>query len=191
MAMAPRIPMITGEGSDLSPEQKRVADETKSGPRGHVPAPLLALLHRPDIADPLQKLGGVLRYATGLGPRLSELAILVTARAWDCEQEWSFHVPPAREAGLEEEIIAAISAGKRPNLTNADDIAVYDYVDQMQTHHRIEDATYAAVLNRWGVSGPVALSALSGYYSMIAQTLLAHGVPVPPGKVIPLPAIKR
>lgn len=188
--MTPRIPMLSDEAA-YDPEQRRVAEDTKAGPRGRVPAPMLALLHRPDIADPFQRLGGVLRYATGLGSRLSELAILLTARAWDCDQEWSLHLPPAREAGLSEEIIDAIRHNRRPALTQPDDIAVYAFVTEMQTAHRISDASYQRVLDRWGAGGAVALTALIGYYSMVAQTLLAHGVPVPPQVLDRLPEVKR
>jgi 4-carboxymuconolactone decarboxylase len=38
------------------------------------------------------------------------------------------------------------------------------------------------------VIGIVELTALTGYYSMVAMTLNAHGIPLPPGTVPPLPA---
>ena len=40
--------------------------------------PLLAALHRPELAEKWQQLGELLRYRTSLPPQLSEVAILVT-----------------------------------------------------------------------------------------------------------------
>ena len=68
--------------ADMSDAQRRVADEAVAGKRGRVPAPLRAWLHSPELGARAQKLGEFLRYDTILGPRLSELAILVTARIW-------------------------------------------------------------------------------------------------------------
>src|SRR5689334_3695695 len=67
----------------MTPEQRGVYDAVVSGPRGKVEGPLRAALHRPDLADKWQQFGAALRYGTSLAPRLSELAILLTARAWD------------------------------------------------------------------------------------------------------------
>src|SRR4051812_48681322 len=79
--------------TDLRPEamsdaQRRVMDAAISGKRGEVPAPLLAWLHSPEMGDRAQRLGEFCRYETSLGPYLSELAILVTARAWTSHYEW-------------------------------------------------------------------------------------------------------
>jgi len=40
-----------------------------------------------------------------LSPRLSELAILVTARHWDCQYEWFAHEQHALKGGLPPAII--------------------------------------------------------------------------------------
>ena len=51
----------------------------------------------------------------------------------------------------------------------------------MQQTGRVPADTYDAVLSRWGVRGTVELTAVIGYYTMVAQTLNAHQLPLPEG----------
>ena len=84
--------------------------------RGSIVGPFGIWLHSPEMADRAQSLGEFVRYRTSLEPRLSELAILVTARIWDCQVEWSLHEPFAVESGLSEDIIDAIRHGQDPHF---------------------------------------------------------------------------
>ena len=186
----PRIPLINAPDG-LSPEQQRVLAAVVSGPRGKIQGPLMAALHNPDLADMWQQLGAVLRYKTGLPARLSELAIIVTARAWDCQLEWHIHEKIAREAGVEAAIVDAVREGLRPEGADAEALEIYDFVGELQATKRVSQPVYDKVLTRWGINGVVDLTALSGYYSMVAMTLNAHEFPVPDGaslSLAPLPA---
>jgi len=69
----------------LSPEQREVHEQITSGPRGGVYGPLGVWLWRPELASRAQALGRYCRYDSSLPPRLSELAILTTARHWSAE----------------------------------------------------------------------------------------------------------
>ena len=69
--------------------QRRVYEATRAGRRGTVPANVLAWLPSPELAQRAQHLGAFLRYDTSLGPRLTELAILVVARRWSSGYEWA------------------------------------------------------------------------------------------------------
>jgi 4-carboxymuconolactone decarboxylase len=181
----PRIALATAE--TLNPEQRRVYDAIASGPRAGVRGPFLALLNQPAVADKWQQLGEVLRYHTSLPPRLSELAILVTARHMDCQYEWSAHEKHARNGGLAPEIIDAIKAGKRPAKLAADEQAVYDYALELNERHAVSAATYDKAKASFGPVGVVELTALLGYYTMVAMTLNAHEI-LPDG---PAPLPKR
>src|SRR3990170_300825 len=92
-----RLPPL--EPARLAPDQRRVYDAIASGPRGGVRGPFLALIHVPELTDRIQHLGEYLRYGTSFPPRLSELAILVTARHYTCNYEWQAHVRHARRGG--------------------------------------------------------------------------------------------
>jgi 4-carboxymuconolactone decarboxylase len=176
---------------EMSDEQRRVLDDILKGPRGTLKGPLRAILHRAELADRWQHLGEILRYRTSLPPRLSELAILVTARALDAQFEWFAHEPPAREAGLAESVIAALRVGDEPTGLNEDEAAVYHYCHELHRDHVVSDASYARALERFGTVGVVELTALAGYYTMVAMTLNAHRIPLPPGVEPPLPPRRR
>lgn len=185
-----RIPLID-KPEGLSPEQQRVLAAVVSGPRGRIQGPLMAALHNAELADKWQQLGAILRYKTCLPPRLSELAILVTARAWDAELEWHIHARIAGEAGVDGAIIEAIRQGRRPDGADADADAleIHDFVAELQATRRVSQPIYDKVLARWGIAGVVELTALTGYYSMVAMTLNAHDFPLPDGappQLVPL-----
>ena len=58
-------------------------------------------LHSPELATAMSSTNDYLRRRTGLEARLTELAILVTAREMDNQFEWTLHELSARKAGLE------------------------------------------------------------------------------------------
>lgn len=179
-----RIPLFPLE--KMTTEQQRVYDAVVSGPRGVVVGPLRAALHRPELADKWQQFGEILRYRTCLPPRLSELAVLVTARHWTSQLEWQQHAPAALKGGLAPAVIEAIRNGQRPAFTQEDEAAVYEYSLQLQERRSIDDKAYQKTLEILDVQGVVELTALIGYYTMVAMTLIAHQIPLPEGAAPPL-----
>jgi len=175
--------------AEMTPEQRRVYDAIVKGPRGTVVGPLRAALHRPELADKWQQLGELLRYRTSLPPQISEIAILVTARRWRCQVEWHMHALAAEQAGMASAAIAAIKRGCRPLEADAKALAVYDYAVELTDCGHVKPATYDAVLRDLGVAGIVELTALIGYYTMVAMTLNAHEIPLPAGVEPPFPTI--
>jgi 4-carboxymuconolactone decarboxylase len=141
--------------------------------------PLRAAIHAPDLARAWSALGESLRFGTSLGKRLSELAIIVTGRRWSAQVEWSVHAQAAADAGVEPHIIAAIRDGAPPRFTQPDDAMIYDYARLLLRDGTVPEALHAQVAQRFGVPGVVELTALVGYYSMVAMTLNAHAIPLP------------
>jgi 4-carboxymuconolactone decarboxylase len=182
--MNPRIPLVGPEGLDA--DQKRVFDAI-AGSRGHVVGPFLGLLHSPDLADRVQNLGAFLRYRTSLGPRLSELAILVTSRAFTCQFEWYAHEKHARAAGLPDAVIEAVRLGRRLEEMEPDEAAVHDYARELIERRCVSDENHARATTLFGVTGVVELTALVGYYTLLAMTLNAHRIGPPAGET-PLPS---
>jgi 4-carboxymuconolactone decarboxylase len=185
----PRIPLPTPE--TMTPEQRRVYDAVVSGPRGKLQGPLRAALHRPELADKWQQFGEVLRYRTSLPPRLSELAILVTARHCNCDLEWHIHEQMARQAGLAGSIIDDIRDAKRPASADGETLLTFDYAAELNRSKTVAEETYRRALERFGVVGVVELTALIGYYTMVAMTLNAHEIPLPDGAQAPFAPIKQ
>jgi 4-carboxymuconolactone decarboxylase len=180
-----RTPFLTPEQMD--PEQRRVFDDIVRTRGTWLNGPYAPLLHSPELADKAQQFGELVRYRTSLAPRLSELAIIVTARHWDCQFEWFQHEKIARRQGISAATCEAIANGLRPSLDDEAENVVYEFATQLLSTHFVVDATHARACELFGVKGAVELVAVIGYYSFIAMTLNAHEVPLPAGSTPPLP----
>lgn len=169
----------TPELDTLSPEQRDVHQQIASGPRGGVYGPLGVWLWRPELAARAQALGRYCRYDSSLPPRLSELAILTTARHWSAEFEWLHHKQPALDAGLNPNIVDAIRQDKKPSFANDDEQVVYDFSIELQRNRLVSDATYNQAVKLLGQESVVDLVGVLGYYSLISMTINAFQVDAP------------
>src|SRR5437764_693343 len=166
----------------LDADQQRIWQEIASGPRGTVPAPLQIWLRSPVLAENAQRLGAFCRYGTSLEPRLSELAILLTARHWTAHYEWYAHEKFARKAGIDDAVIVAIASRRTPEFARADEQIVHDFCQEYYRDHRVGDATFARAKAQFGERGIVDLVGIMGYYALISATLNVFEVPVPVGE---------
>ena len=167
----------TIEKTDMSERQKQIYDEIVSGPRGQVRGPLSIWLYRPELADRAQRLGQYCRYDTSLEPRLSELAILTTARIWDAAFEWQAHVPHALAGGVDSSIIDSLSADQTPSFVSKDEEIVYAVTREINITRQLSDDTYNQVVKILGVEATVDLIGLLGYYALISMTINAFKIP--------------
>jgi 4-carboxymuconolactone decarboxylase len=183
----PRISLPSPQ--DMNPDQLRVYERIISGRRGKIQGPLRAALHNADLADRWQALGELLRYHTTLPPRLSEIAILVTGRACQSPFEWYAHRIEGEKVGIEPAILEALLAQASPPGLSDDDAIVHQFALELNRSRSVSDATYARALARFGERAVVELTALVGYYTMVAMTLNAHEIPLPEGvaPAFPLP----
>src|SRR5262245_36788399 len=105
------------KAEELTPPQKAWAEMIAAPPRNAKfgNPPYRAYIRSPDLAPRLSALSEYLRWNTSLSPRLSELAILITAREWNAQYEWFAHYPLALKGGLDPQVADAIAAGTRPD----------------------------------------------------------------------------
>ena len=169
-----RIPLLTSD--ELGPEQRQVHDRIVGNRKGHMPVAYRALIHNPELADKWQMFGELLRYRTSLSLRLSELAILLVAHHYHCRHEWSAHEPLARKAGVPAHVIQAIATGIKPEDLQPDEEAVVDYCTDLLENHSVRDSIYQKALGVFGTVAIVELTALLGFYTMVAMTLNAHEI---------------
>lgn len=162
---------------NLSPEQKDVADAIIAGPRKAVVGPLRVWLHRPELARHAQRLGQYCRYDTSLPPILSELAILVTARAWSSEFEWSAHKAIALEAGLSPDVVDAIRRRAPPPFEDDRQRAVYAFAWELHSARKVSEPVYKAAVAALGADAVVDLTGILGYYTLVSMTLNVFEVP--------------
>src|SRR5713101_4083302 len=129
----------------LDDAQRRVWNECKSGPRGSVPPPVHVWLKSPGLADHAHKLGAHVRFGTAFSPRLTEIAILVTARYWTAQFEWAAHARLARQAGVAQEVIDAIAERRPPVFSDPDEQLVYDFCSTFYRDHAVDQAVFERV----------------------------------------------
>src|SRR5262249_60699766 len=102
----PRLAMPAEDA--FTPAQRALRDAIASGPRGtfRFSGPFAIWMHAPELGQLAQALGAHVRYKTSLSPRLSEFAILTTARQWRAQYEWQGPPPPPGKGGGKGQTIA-------------------------------------------------------------------------------------
>ena len=162
--------------------QREIADAIASGPRGGVRGPLAIWLHRPELADKAQSFGQYCRFDSSLPPILSELGILVTARCWSAEYEWSAHKKIALKEGLKPEIAEAIRERRRPLFDDAKQEVVHDFAMALHLDKKVPQPLYDKAVATLGRDAVVDLVAVLGYYTLVSMTLNVFEV-MPPADV--------
>lgn len=184
-----RLPPIPAD--QWTDEQRLHAQEIIKGPRGALLAPFIPLLRSPELMAHAQRMGEYLRYRSKVGAKLSELAILVTARAWSQQVEWAIHVPIALREGIAQATVDSIAAGRRPDGMSEDESMVHDFCSQLHRHHGVDDATWQSAVQRFGEAGAVDLIGITGYYTFLSMVMNAARTPAPPSTASPLPGRSR
>src|SRR6202167_5953059 len=131
---------------EMTPAQKTMIEHLLSGDRGGVGGPFNILLRSPEMGDLAQQFGASMRFHSSMPPRLNEFAIILTARFWTAQYEWNAHRRAAAHAGLSEDIIQAVAAGKRPAKMAADEETVYNFCTEVLKTHQVGDATFQATV---------------------------------------------
>jgi 4-carboxymuconolactone decarboxylase len=197
MATASRAEEITRfaplKADELSPAQKTWADMIAAPPRNAKFAgpPYRAYIRNPELAPRLSALSDYLRWNTTLPPRLSEFAILLTARQWTAQYEWFAHYPLALKAGLDPKILGDVAAGRRPENMREDEAAVYDLVTALYRDKKVSDPVYKAAVDRFDERGVMDIIGIIGYYDLVSMTLITMQAGAPNDSVPPLPSLSK
>lgn len=182
---SPRLPAL--DMASLTGEQQALVAAISSGPRGRFSnsGPFAVYLHAPGFGHMAQQLGGYVRLGTSVPPRLSELAILCTARFWQAQYEWVAHAAIAAKQGVKPATIRDLQAGRTPTSAPRDEMAIYAFVRELYATRRVSDATYKRVHKLLGDAGIVELVGILGYYAMVSMILNVFRMPVPAGMPAP------
>jgi 4-carboxymuconolactone decarboxylase len=167
-------------------DQKKAAADFEAARKVPLSGPFQTMMYSPEVMSRARAMGDYLRYHSAIGNTLSELVILITARAWSQGYEWSAHQPLALKAGISKEIVDAIAEGRRPAAMSDDEAIAYDFTMELQNNKGVSDTTYAKAEKRWGKKGAVDMAGISGYYTFLALQLNMARQPVPDGAP-PLP----
>jgi 4-carboxymuconolactone decarboxylase len=173
-----RLPNLNKD--QLKPEDLKYYDVIAES-RGGVRGPYGVLLHSPDLAARVAHTGSYVRYNLALPEALRETIIIATAREIKSQYEFSAHARLARQAGVSEDTIQAIAHGTAPQGLSGDEERLVRYVHELLRNHKISDATFNAVRDRFGMQKTLEITALVGHYLLVGQILAAFEVELPPG----------
>ncbi|MGW2047126.1 carboxymuconolactone decarboxylase family protein [Streptomyces sp. NPDC001858] len=187
--MSTRLRRLTP--AELDTEQRALYAEITGGPRAAGPqlfaltddegclrGPFNAMLLSPGAGRALQALGAAIRYRTGLGPRLREIAILVVAQAWDSAFERHAHERVGAAVGLTDDELPALREGRDPGLSDPVERAAWAFTRALTDRAGVLDGpAYETARAALGERTLFELSTLVGYYSTLALQLRLFEVP--------------
>src|ERR1700683_441952 len=124
-----RLPTIPP--AQYSAEQKQAAADFEAARKIPVFGPFEPLMYSPQVMSQARAMGDYLRYKSAIGNTLSELVILLTAREWTQDYEWSVHYPIALKAGIRKEVADDIAVGRRPTMMSPDEETVFDFTSEL------------------------------------------------------------
>jgi 4-carboxymuconolactone decarboxylase len=167
-----RLPLL--ERAQLDAAGQRFYDEVV-GPNSRtlvgLQGPSGIWLHSPRLGTYLRAANQYLRYETNLGRRLTELAILVTARELDQQFEWTAHEPAALREGLESHIIDVVKHHKPTTGLGRTERLIIEFGRELFRERKLRSETFAEAVGLFGRQGALDLAALMGTYAMTAVIL--------------------
>jgi 4-carboxymuconolactone decarboxylase len=168
---------------EMNEDQKQTYDESIAGKRGRAPPPMMAWLNSPEMARHATRLGAFLRFDTVFPAKLSEIAILVTARHWTSHYEWYAHKRLALKGGMEPAIIEDIRNRRTPRFDDPKGQMIFDVAKSLHEGHGLSKALYDEAVKVLTVRGLVEIIGLCGYYTMVSMTLNTFEFDLPEAEV--------
>jgi 4-carboxymuconolactone decarboxylase len=162
-----RLPAVKRE--DLDGAGKKLFDSRAQadsfGPGG-------IRLYSLPVAEHMGDVNDFLRHKSGLDPRLVELAILVTAREFDCAYVWTAHEPQGLKAGLPQQTVDVVKYRKSTEGLGEKEAVIIHLGREVLEKHHASSETAAHALNLFGKQGMVNYVSLIGDYA--ATTILLN-----------------
>jgi 4-carboxymuconolactone decarboxylase len=182
-----RLPLL--KRADMDPDGQRIYDMLAGGPGKTVGAtgPAAISLYSPKVAEAIQMLNQYLRFHGILKARDFEVAILVVAREFDQQYEWSGHEMGARAAKVPQAVIDAIKFNKDATGFSDQDTLLITFTRQLLHQHKLDSGLYAKAVSVFGKQGTLELATIIGDYAMAAMMLNATDQHLPPGREQLLP----
>ncbi len=175
-----RLPLIKRENLD-DRGKKAYDDAAASNPAPGVPQGVVAIK--------LHGSGVDVRWASPLGRRLTELAIVAAARECDQPYEWSLHEMEAVAVGLDPAVIDLVRHRKPLTGVGEREAVIVQLDREIIGKHKLSSETYARALKLLGEPDLVDIVSLEAQYAGTAARLTAFNQQMPPQmkQFLPLP----
>src|SRR5215469_16613722 len=117
--------------------------------RGAVQGPFTMFLHSPEVAGRVAHLGAYVRFEGSLDMRVRVLAAMTVAREFEAVYVWGAQTAGARRLGVPETTIAAIRENQSRGIP-AEDAEIVEFTRQLLRRHRVDDAGFKRMRDRFG-----------------------------------------
>ena len=176
-----RVPYVEREALDAEAQEiyDRIRRDRNSDKVG---LQFRTLLNSPQAAGYLTSMGAVLRFKSALPENLKEFAIVVLAREWNSDIEWTAHAALAAKAGVSPASLEVIRTGKATSALTGDEQVIARFVHHLLRNKTIPDEVFAAAQNLLGTRGVVDLTLTCSYYTAINMAQIALKPEMEPGK---------
>ena len=144
---------------------------------------MMAWLNSPSMARHATRLGEELRFNTMFPAKLSEIAILVTARHYTAHYEWWAHKRLALKGGMDPQIIEDIRQRRTPVFDDPKGKMIYDVSKSLHEGHGLSRTLYDEAVKVLTVRGVTEVIGLCGYYTLVSMTLNTFEFGLPEGEV--------
>jgi 4-carboxymuconolactone decarboxylase len=188
----PRVPRV--DLADMTAQQREFYDKyatgVRAGPGSSFPLvdddgylmgpPAVWVLSQP-LGLALEQFGYAIRYELSLSRRAQEIAILMVAQHRQSEFERFAHAQAGLKAGLSEDDLAALAAGKPPALHTDEERTVYETARRILDAGSLDEEAYRAAADVLTAPRLFELVTLIGYYLMLATQLTVFDIQPPGG----------
>jgi 4-carboxymuconolactone decarboxylase len=144
-------------------------------------------LASPRVAAIMEDANTYLRRETGFGDRLTEIAIMTTAREMENQFEWAAHEKAGLKAGVEPSLIDIIKFKKPLTGVQEKEAVTIEFGRELFAQRKVSPETFAKALRLYGKRGLVDMVSLMSQYSATSALLTAFDMQLPEGQKPLLP----
>jgi 4-carboxymuconolactone decarboxylase len=179
-------PTATLHGADRELFDEMAATRAHSDGRAQLGDVYVYMFNNPGITAKVSALGEHLRFHGVLPDAVRELAIVRFAARKKYGYEWSHHQRPAKLAGIGQDVIDEITAGRVPSTLPDASRAALEAVDAVAAGKSIPPEVQQRFVAAHGNAGIVELVVLCGLYGIMGAMTTAFdiateaGFPAPP-----------
>ncbi len=163
---------------DMNAEQKQLCEEIEARDGRLRGGPYWAYIRNPKFMRLHNDMSGYFQTCSLTG-RERQIAVLAVVRYWDAAYPWAVQVRASLAEGVEQVIVDAINAGRRPNLGDPGERAAYDLASELLASKALSDATHAAAQAVFGLEKLVDVVSSIGFFSMVCCTANAFDITPP------------
>jgi 4-carboxymuconolactone decarboxylase len=133
----------------------------------------------PEMARRLEALRTYIRDETSVPQKLQELVMITVAREMDCAFIWYAHAAAARQAGVRDDIVDHLREKKTLANLDPDELTVVNFTRELLQNRKVRQATFDAVITRFGRRGVMTLTNLVACYAVLAYNMNTYELEAP------------